>query len=358
MITHPRVFDDEWPPDELKHRDGPVDALSRAFDSATAGHEAESVIIHGPSGVGKTALARHVLRRLERHADITTGHVDGHGTTTGAVIRKAIAAAPGSETPAQNATVGDLRRDLRERVDGPYVLVLDEAEGLPSTDALDHLLDVPGLSIVAIVHDEERWLARISGDARREIDVSIGLDRYHVDELTDILWDRATKGLAGDPITDRQLERIADGVAGIARFGIQSLRAAAEIATDREHWEILDEDIADSFHRARTRIRRLNLRSLPFHHHVVYAIVRDVGECSSRELHRRYDEIADAVYRGTDLQPIGKRDRRNKLAKLEDYDLIEREDQTHRVCDASIAAAVTLPAETGSEAGVQDQFGH
>jgi Cdc6-like AAA superfamily ATPase len=345
MITHPRVFDDEWPPDELKHRDGPVDALSRAFDPATAGREAESVIIHGPSGVGKTALARHVLRRLERHADVATGLVDGHGTTTGAVLRKAVAAGPSSESPAQNATVDELRRDLRERVDGPYVLVLDEAEGLPSTDALDHLLDVPGLSIVAIVHDEERWLARISDDARREIGVSIGLDRYHVDELTDILRDRATKGLASDPVTDRQLEHIADEVAGIARYGIQSLRAAARIADEREHWEIEDADIDDSFERARHRIRKLNLRSLPFHHHVVYAIVRDLGECSSRELHTHYDEIADAVYRGTDLQPIGKRDRRNKLAKLDAYDLIEREGQTQRVCDDSIAAAVTLPAE-------------
>jgi Cdc6-like AAA superfamily ATPase len=345
MITHPRVFDDEWPPDELKHRDGPVDALSRAFDPATAGREAESVIIHGPSGVGKTALARHVLGRLERHADVATGLVDGHGTTTGAVLRKVIAAGPSSESPAQNATVDDLRRDLRERVDAPYVLVLDEAEGLPSTDALDHLLDVPGLSVVAIVHDEERWLARISDDARREIDVSIGLDRYHVDELTDILRDRATKGLAGDPVTDRQLERIADEVAGIARYGIQSLRAAARIADERDHWEIEDADIDDSFERARHRIRKLNLRSLPFHHHVIYAIVRDLGECSSRELHSRYDEIADAAYRGTDLQPIGKRDRRNKLEKLDAYDLIEREGQTQRVRDDSISAAVTLPAE-------------
>jgi Cdc6-like AAA superfamily ATPase len=345
MITHPRVFDDEWPPDELKHRDGPVDALSRAFDPATAGREAKSVIIHGPSGVGKTALARHVIQRLERHADVATGLVDGHGTTTGAVLRKAIAAAPGRESPAQNATVGELRRGLRQRVDGPYVLVLDEAEGLPSTDALDHLLDVPGLSIVAIVHDEERWLARISDDARREIDVSIALDRYHVDELTEILRDRATKGLAGDPVTDRQLERIADEVAGIARYGIQSLRAAARIADERDHWGIEDEDIADCFGRARHRIRKLNLRSLPFHHHVVYAVIHEVGECSARELHSRYDDVADAVYRGSDLQPISKRDRRNKLQKLDEYDLIERDGQTYRVCDDSIAASVALPAE-------------
>jgi len=41
-------------------------------------------------------------------------------------------------------------------------------------------------------------------------------------------------------ISRQQLRSIANGVAGVARFGIRSLRAAAEIADERGHSEILD----------------------------------------------------------------------------------------------------------------------
>ena len=34
MITDPRVFQDEYLPRELKHREGPVEELCRAFDPA------------------------------------------------------------------------------------------------------------------------------------------------------------------------------------------------------------------------------------------------------------------------------------------------------------------------------------
>ncbi|MBB6645045.1 Cdc6/Cdc18 family protein [Halobellus ruber] len=344
MITHPRVFDDEWTPQELYHREGAVEVLSEAFDPATQGHAAKNVIIHGPSGVGKTVLAKHTMGRLEQHADVTTGLIEGLGTTTGAVLRRAVTVAARDTTPPQNATVEDLRWQLRECIEQPLILVLDEAEGLPSTDALDQLLAIEQLSIVAIVHDEDRWLARISDDARQAFAVSIGLDRYHINELAAILRARAEKGLAESVVTDTQLEHIADEVAGVARYGIQSLHAAAQLAAERDHWTIQEQDIEGSFARARRRIRRLNLRSLPVHHHVLYALIRDAGEISARTLHTRYDEIADICYRGTDLMPIGKRERRNKLQKLREYDLIERDGQTYWVCDAEIPAAIDVPA--------------
>ena len=47
----------------------------------------------------------------------------------------------------------------------------------------------------------------------------------------------------------------------------------------------------------------------------------------------KYEEIAEDVYFGRDLTPIGGRARRNKISKLREYDLI----------DESIEAPVSLP---------------
>ena len=68
------------------------------------------------------------------------------------------------------------------------------------------------------------------------------------------------------------------------------------------------------------------------------------GEIPASELHARYEELSERVYYGHDLTPIGKRSRRNKLAKLQEYDLIEYEGPTqnrvYRVRDEAIEPPV------------------
>jgi hypothetical protein len=235
----------------------------------------------------------------------------------------------------------------REAFGDPYSLILAAADGLPSPAALEYVTKLPKPSIVAICHNANRWLARAPDMARQSIAIHIEADRYSVNELSDILRARANVGLLPDAVSPAQLRAIADEVAGVARFGIQSLRAAAEIATERGHSRILDEDVADSFERARRSIREANLRSLPYHHHVLYAILQEAGELEASELHQRYDELAESIYYGHELTPIGRRARRNKLAKLQEYDLIgaegEPQNRIYYVLDETIAAPIEIP---------------
>jgi Cdc6-like AAA superfamily ATPase len=160
--------------------------------------------------------------------------------------------------------------------------------------------------------------------------------------------------LEPNAVDDDQLHEIADGSAGVARRGIQALRAAAELATEREHPRVQSEDVADSFDRARTHIRTANLSSLPFHHHVLYNLVCEGGEVSGRELHDRYDESAADWYRGRASTPISKRARRNKLAKLIEYDLVEREDVSggvvYRQLDDAVESELSQQSKSGFEA--------
>lgn len=72
MIANPRIFADDHLPRELAHREGEVEELSLAFDPALDGQTAEDVLISGPSGVGKTVLARHTLAKLEQYGPGTS----------------------------------------------------------------------------------------------------------------------------------------------------------------------------------------------------------------------------------------------------------------------------------------------
>ncbi|PSQ44451.1 AAA family ATPase [Halobacteriales archaeon SW_7_68_16] len=346
MITDPRVFEDAYLPRELMHREGAVKELSRAFNPALDGTRADDVLIAGPSGVGKTVLVRHTLGKLEAYTAVDHTHIECLGTTTGEVLRTALREHRTSVDVALNTPVDELREQLRDAVDQPYILVLDEADTLPDTGTLAYVTHVPQVSVVAICHDAEHWLSRVPRSFRQSVSTPIRLERYSVDELSSILRARADQGIPPGIVTDDQLCTIADEVAGVARYGIQALRAATELATERGHHRIRDVDIDDSFERAQHRIRQANLRSLPVHHHALYALIHGAGEISATDLHARYEELSERVYYGHDLTPIGRRSRRNKLAKLQEYDLIGHEgtpqNRVYYVLDENIDPQIEL----------------
>jgi Cdc6-like AAA superfamily ATPase len=345
MITNPQVFRDDHLPRELKHREGEVEALSRTLDPALASQPADDVLLAGPSGVGKTALARHTLGKLDQFATVAHTHIPCLGETTADVLQTALKDYPSQHTTPSDASIDDLRTSLRETIDQPYLLVLDEADSLPETDLLDVLSDLSHVSFVAVVHDPQRWLARAPETVRRRVSGPIRLGRYRVDELSSILRARANVGLRPNTVTNDQLRAIADEVAGVARSGIQVLRSAAEIAFDRDHARIRDGDIDDAYERAQHRIRQSNLYSLTIHHHVLYGLLHEAGELPAGELHDRYD-VREDIYLGRERMPIGRRARRNKLAKLTEYELIEFEgdpqNRVYRVVDASVEPLLDL----------------
>jgi Cdc6-like AAA superfamily ATPase len=334
VITDRRVFDEEYRPRRLLHRDAELDQVLRLFEPAVNQRGAEDLLVSGPSGVGKTALAHHALDRLRNHADVDTAHVHALGRTEGDVLRAILEQHSGAQNPPGNRPADTLQDRLATVVERPLVVVLDEADDVPGTGALGRLTGLPTVSVVAVCHDPQEWRGRLrdADPVRWDGDHHLPLDRYTTGELADILGRRARAGLEPGVIDREQLEQIAEEVAGVARAGVQTLRAAAEWATERGHETIREADVADADERARRRIREANLDSLPWHHQVLYALVHEAGEIRAPDLHDRYDERAPALYEGRPQTPIGKRSRRNKLRKLVDYGLVEQEgQQQHRM---------------------------
>lgn len=348
MITDAAVFEDDYRPRQLLHRDAEQEQLARAFEPALQGDRAHDILVHGPQGVGKTVLVNHILERLDRHVGIKFVTVRCLGKTTAGIVRATLQEL-GIDKPV-NTPQHDLCVHLREFVDEPTVVVLDEADDVPDTEALSRLWDVPDISVVVICHDHDRWLSRLDVPERRQwhTGVELGLERYAPADLADILGPRARKGLEPGTVGRDQLETIADRAAGNARTGIQTLHASARVATERRQRKILDEDIPEGYERALRWMREANLASLPFHHHVLYELVRAAGEIDGETLHEWYDQVADDIYTGRAQTPITKRARRYKLEKLEEYDLVGREGEYY-VHDESVTSPLEIVFPVGSE---------
>lgn len=180
MLTDAGVFDEQYQPERPLHRKVELDAVVHGLDKG-------GVILHGPSGVGKTTLAQHALDVLAEERGVPTARVKCLGATTATVLRTVLRAFPGPD-PAANTPQEDLSLRLYERVDEPAVVALDEAAHVHGLDTLERLLDVPELSVVVICHGPDEWLAAANRATReRFCGTEVGLDRFAVDELADIL---------------------------------------------------------------------------------------------------------------------------------------------------------------------------
>ena len=348
MFANKWVFDEDHVPEDLVHRDGELSQLARSFDPTLRDEPAQNVLISGRSGVGKTVTTRRSLELLRDQAPIATAQLQCLSYTRSDILRHILDRYPGSASVSKGTPALDILAKLQRTIDRPYVIVLDEADSLPNLNLLGDLLQVRGISIVAVSHEPQTFLNRSSARVQEAFhNGQIQFDPYTVDELVSILSARATHGLRPGSVDRSQLEAIACAVDGAARHAIQSLRAAADIAIDNEHDAIADADIDEGIELAKQRIRRQKLRSLSYHHHVVYELIRSSpgSVVGASALHDRYEAHADRLYRARDQTSVSRRRRRQVLEKLEQYSLVRSTGSTRWKQYTAIDPDVEAPIE-------------
>jgi Cdc6-like AAA superfamily ATPase len=76
MILDARVLRAGFVPREVEHRDAEVNHLSSVLEPITNGEPADTAIVTGPSGAGKTCISQFVTERLrEEVLDVEATHL-------------------------------------------------------------------------------------------------------------------------------------------------------------------------------------------------------------------------------------------------------------------------------------------
>ncbi len=318
VIADARVLRDDFLPRKLVHRDTELDQLTNALEPLLDGEQPETVLIHGPSGAGKTALSRYTLQELEQQAlgfdhqyincwedynrfKVLYRALEGLGKTL--------------DVHRQSTPKDELLTRLR-RHDDPYVLVLDEVDQLEEEDVLYDLYSMDHVHIVMIANREEDVFAGMDERIRSRL---MGCRRikaahYSLAELVDILEDRVEWGLQPGAVSETVLEEVADAAAGDARLAIAILRSAARTAEqDRE--EITTGMVADAVPDAKESERQKNVEKLNDHQKTVYDVLDEDGPLPPGELYQRYEETVE--------EPRTERTVRKYVNKMEHYNLVE-----------------------------------
>lgn len=317
MIHDARVLQDDFLPREVVHRHEEMNRLSAALEPVIDGNRPEDALLSGPSGAGKTCLARYALAELESEVlDIATHYVDCWQHSTHYRVLYKLLDGVATTYDIHRSTPRDELLARLESLETPYLVVLDEVDQLTETDVLRELYSIPHLSMILVANRAQDVWGTLDErlQSRLRSSVHLSFDAYTDDELVAILSDRVEWGLDPDAITTDQLETIADAAAGDARAAIGILRLAARNADHENAERITDAHIETAIPEAREEHRHKSLQKLTDHQRCLYDILTAEGPLAPKTLYARYQsEVAN---------PRTKRQMRSYLGKLEQYNLV------------------------------------
>jgi len=340
MIRDARVLRAGFVPREVEHRDAEVNHLSSVLEPITNGEPADTAIVTGPSGTGKTCISKFVTERLrEEVLDVEAIYVNCWRNYTRFRTLYQILDDLGAtiDIHRQSTPHDDELVDRLQQHDGPRtVVILDEVDQLEDPSVIYDLHSLPQFALICIANKEEELFSRVDDRlvSRLRSSEHVRMDKYHDEQLYDILSARTKGARRGRLIADDQLYRVADAAAGDARLAIGILRTAAGKAGRENHERITDDILLDAAEDARAQIKQKSLDSLTPHQRVVYDIVREHGPIGPSEIHERYSEDVD--------DPRTKRTIRTYLSKMEQYNLLEAEgtsrDREYSLVDSAAAS--------------------
>ncbi|MDB2272839.1 MULTISPECIES: orc1/cdc6 family replication initiation protein [Halorubrum] len=312
---------EDYTPEEIVGRDDEIQRYHTALQPVINGEDPNNIFLYGKTGVGKTAVTRHLLEQLEADAgtydvDLTTIELNCEGLTSSYQVAIKLVNELRDSADRLSNTGHPMHEVLEQlfaefdEVGGTILIVLDEVDNIGDDDSL--LYQLPRARSNGNIEDVRLGVIGISNDLafrenlRPEVksslaEVNIRFPPYDAEELRQVLTQRVSVAFYEEAIADGVIQLCAaygakDG--GDARKALDLLRAAADHARAKDA-TIVDEDDVDEARRELEREEVMDgIADLADQHKLsLYALVslqHGQNEPSrSKDIYERYQELCD-----------------------------------------------------------------
>jgi Cdc6-related protein, AAA superfamily ATPase len=162
VIANAHALREDILPEELVHRGEKFDLLMTALQSLEPDTLGDDARIFGPSGAGKTTMAKMAAREIEGQLmSVETAHVDclSHSTTTAALHNICATLGVDGGLAYRSSSVAEYRDSLAG-FERPTLVIVDEADHLDCLDLIHVLYELSHVSVITISNREESLLKR------------------------------------------------------------------------------------------------------------------------------------------------------------------------------------------------------
>lgn len=317
LIIEARALRADTLPREIIRRHDEMNQLATALQPAVDGDQPEMTLFYGPSGAGKTAVARRGVEKLKSEAlDIDACYVESWDRRSAAVLRRVVDQV--SRAPVQDNAGRDVLMERLRDHDRHVIVILDEVDQLAEFGVIHDLYNCRTTTVLGIANRLEPLYRRLDErvESRVRAAVEVHFDTYTDAELVAILQDRAEWGLAQNAVRHDSLEYIARQADGDARQAISILRHAAKHAESHGQSDISRSVVDSVLETAEQDVRETSLAKLSTDHRKLYEAVRGEGEIEVEEMY--------ALYRDRTTGSCSDRHIRDLRKRLLDYNLLEK----------------------------------
>ena len=313
ILTNPNALNDTYLPEQLLYSWNQVKLMAEAIEPLLDGQTSKTVLLHGPSGAGKTTAARFFLEYLkEQSLEVRSGYVNCWNDYSRFDTLTALARSLGLPLIRGRLSANE----VLFRVEGltqkyQCTVALDEVDQLEDKKLL-YRFGMLDCGLIMITNDA-RQLYRLDSRIKSRLEPieSIHFPAYSNKELMDILEVRAQVALRPHSVSKQQIRRMVVSSGHNAHVAIESLKIASQRADSDYSSRILDKHVRFAIAEARQAVRTKSLSRLNEHQQKLLEIVKKAKEISSGELHKRY--------RGEMVRPVTGRAIRNYLSKMVRY---------------------------------------
>ncbi len=326
------IIHDEMPlkevyiPEKMYHRDGEIKRIARVLSPVIKNRDAGNLFIHGPTGTGKTTIIKYMFNVLNSEtSNVATIYVNcWKYSTVNSLLNQILMQLNKSKALfSTRRTNSELIKDIEvevEKKNKKLIIALDEIDRVESMDVL-YFLSREKYALVLISND-----AFALKDVDMRIKSSLLLEeiefkKYKVEELVDILKDRASYALVPDSVSDALLKLIAMNSNGDARVALEILRKSAMNAEIKEKKKIERQDIIDAVRSIKnlkySQIMSNQKRELQ----IIYKIIEEKGEIKPKELL----DIANIAFLDELNKELPERTLRKYLSKLVSLGVVKAE---------------------------------